>query len=63
MYQDTLNNDLIQRNLTLPSATIDLNNTNVTCRIDFITDSFNPSYSNVSTLKIQGKSIDNYNNM
>ena len=63
MNQVMLNNDLIQRNLTLPSATIDLNNTNVTCRIDFIPGSFDPAYSNVSTLKIQGKSIDNCNNM
>ena len=55
IHQDTLNNGVIRRNLTLSSATIDLNNTNVMCRIISIhVLPFNVAYSNVSTLKIQG---------
>ena len=53
---DTLNNNIIRRNLTLISATIDLNNTKVQCRLAVI-DPPNPTintFSNISTLRIQG---------
>ena len=54
--QDSLGNGLKRRNLTLESATIDLNNTKVVCRVTVL-DIPNPPthvFSNASILRIQG---------
>ena len=54
--QDTLSDNLKRRNLTLTSATIDLNNTNVQCRIAVIYPwPISSAFSNLSILTIQGK--------
>ena len=48
---------LIRKNLTIMSATLDLNNTNIQCRTEVAALPPNPSVtalSNTSTLKIQG---------
>ena len=52
----SMSDDLKRRNLTLTSATTNLNNTNVQCCISTPSNPSGSALSNISTLKIQGKS-------
>ena len=50
---DILDNNLIRRNLSLTSAKISLNNTEIMCRVESTDGTYD--YSPSSTLMIQGK--------
>ena len=51
---DILSSGWKRRNLTLTSATIDLNNTNVRCRVSVLIP-YKAVYSNTSILRLQGR--------